>query len=72
MDKWIITYCTDEADWNTVTTVVVEASSKNDVEENLIDLLAATGIELAEATTIFYDGLYFIRDDALDINNYEE
>lgn len=62
MYKYALTYMKDSTSWDTTNTIIVEAESDDDIEENLVDVLVQYGEELADAQAVEDEGLYFIRD----------
>lgn len=66
MNKYILTYTKDSTAWDAVNSLLVEAYSRDDVEENLVDLLMQAGEELHDAQAVEDDTLYFIKNADVD------
>lgn len=58
---YLITYTIDDT-WDTVDTMVVEAECKDDVEEQIVQLLESYGVESDNAEYVAREEMYFVKE----------
>lgn len=66
MSKYIITYATVADEWESMNTIVVTGEDMDEVHQNLEQVLVHVGVDAPTAREIVTDGLYYIRNDAVD------
>lgn len=68
MNKWIVVYCTDSTEWETVNIIIVEAEDRDEIEENIRKVLIQYGVSEPDADIILAEDMYYIQEVIVDIS----